>query len=392
MVDTSGKVYAIGQPPEAPTVAISPLGQSLNDYAAFAAGATPPPQSPAWVEAWAREAADAILVAVSQNGAPMLMLAFGVRSHGLVRLAEFIGGTHANGNFPACRPDLQLPLPKSVRDAIAAAFHRARPDIDMVVMERLLDRFDGQPNPFRDAPLCSISPNVALACDLGGGFEAVLERHSRKRKLKKHRSQLRKFESAGGFRYIEAGSEADVRRLLDAFFAMKAHRFRQQGIADVFASADARGALTSLYLGALGQPRPPFILHGLEVGGTIRAVSGSARGGDRVICDFLAFGDDELSSSSPGDFLIFENIRTACEDGCAVFDFSVGDEFYKRQWCDIETRHFDAWIPLTAKGHAMALAGIAMAGAKRMLKENRTVWSLAKRVRALRGSAEPDRG
>ena len=33
-----------------------------------------------------------------------------------------------------------------------------------------------------------------------------------------------------------------------------------------------------------------------------------------------------------------------------IFDFSVGDEPYKRLWCDIETRHIDVVAPLTAKG------------------------------------------
>jgi CelD/BcsL family acetyltransferase involved in cellulose biosynthesis len=184
----------------------------------------------------------------------------------------------------------------------------ARPDVDLILLERELHRLGGVDNPFAAAPLQGVSPNVALAVDLSGGFEAVLERTSRKRKLKKHRSQLRKFEAAGGFRRFEAGSEEEVKRLLDAFFEMKAARFRAQGIADVFAPKQVREALGSLYLAALPMTPRPFALHGLEVGGTIRAVTASARGRDRIVCDFVAFRDDELSVASPGDFLIFENI------------------------------------------------------------------------------------
>ena len=102
------------------------------------------------------------------------------------------------------------------------------------------------------------------------------------------------------------------------------------------------------------RPPPPFVLHGLEVDGTLRAVTGSSRTSTRIICEFGTIADDDLAHASPGDFLFFENIAEACRQGLAVYDFSVGDEPYKRLWCDLETRHFDVIIPLSAKGRLLA--------------------------------------
>src|SRR5690606_39947618 len=48
---------------------------------------------------------------------------------------------------------------------------------------------------------------------------------SAKRKRKKHRSQMRKFEAAGGFRRIIAQTPEETRRLFDAFLEMKEKRF-----------------------------------------------------------------------------------------------------------------------------------------------------------------------
>ncbi|TIL50364.1 MAG: GNAT family N-acetyltransferase, partial [Mesorhizobium sp.] len=76
-------------------------------------------------------------------------------------------------------------------------------------------------------------PNLSLAVDLAGGFDALLSRASGKRRRKRHRSQARKFGAVGSHRRIEARTADEVNRLLDAFFEMKEFRFRKMGIANV---------------------------------------------------------------------------------------------------------------------------------------------------------------
>src|SRR5690606_14626422 len=85
----------------------------------------------------------------------------------------------------------------------------ARPDIDLVSLERLQPDLDGVTNPLLVLP-GQHSPNVSLAADLEGGFDAVLARIGGKRKCKKHRSQTRKFEALGGYRRLCASSPRDV--------------------------------------------------------------------------------------------------------------------------------------------------------------------------------------
>jgi CelD/BcsL family acetyltransferase involved in cellulose biosynthesis len=102
---------------------------------------------------------------------------------------------------------------------------------------------------------------------------------------------------------------------------------------------------------------------------------------DSIICEFGAIAGDELAFASPGEFLFFDNIREACDQGLALYDFSVGDEAYKRLWCDIETRHLDIVVPLTLMGRASALRRRAAAAVKRRVKANRSLWETVKRAR-----------
>ncbi len=347
-------------------------------YAAFCRSAQPStPQNPAFVEAWADEpGSDTVLVSLKRNGRAALMFVVEIVPHGRATIARYPGGRHANGSFPAFAGMDFTGLDQALRTAL----REARPDVDLILLERNEVVRAGRANPFH-TPTSTQSPNVALAVDLDGGFDALLERTSGKRKRKKHRSQIRKFEAVGPYRRYSATTPDEVDRLLAAFYEMKAERFREMGIFDVFAPAAVRNSFRRMFVGALDKPSPDFVLHGLEVGGVLRAVTGSSISGSRLTCEFSSFSDDELSAASPGDFLFFENIREACENGLEIYDFGVGDERYKRLWCDIESRHFDYHLPLTMRGRAVSLSMRATVATKRAIKDNQLVWSLMKKLR-----------
>ncbi|TIN84651.1 MAG: GNAT family N-acetyltransferase [Mesorhizobium sp.] len=265
----------------------------LAAYAEFCRSALfGPAQSAAWVQNWAAETRPDLLVAtLSAEGKPVFSLALEVAARGPFRIARFMGGRHANGNFVAADPNWL-----------------AKADIP------------------------------ALRSVLAG-------------------------------------------RLLDAFFEMKELRFRKMGIANVFGDAQVRGFFRALFMQALAEDRPSFVLHGLEVAGKLRAITGSSRLGKRLICEFGAIAEDDLGHASPGDFLFFDNIQEACETGFEVYDFSVGDEPYKRLWCDIETRHFEVLVPLTVKGRMLALTLRQGARLKAFVKNSPTIWKLTKVLR-----------
>jgi CelD/BcsL family acetyltransferase involved in cellulose biosynthesis len=358
------------------------VGNDLAIYAGVARrGLFSPAQSPIWIENLVRHVRPDFLVAtLARGGQPALSVALEVTRKGPLSIASFMSGRHANGNMPAVTHGFAAGATVADIRALVAAISRARPDIDLIAFDRLASAIGGTPNPLILLPHRQ-SPNLSLAVGLDGGFDALLARASGKRKRKKHRSQTRKFEAAGGFRRIQARTEAETNALLDAFFDMKAVRFRKMGIANVFGEAEVQAFFKGIFAEALKEPRPSFVLNALEVGGRIRAVTGSSSSADRFICEFGAIAEDDVSFASPGEFLFFDNIREACEQGYAIYDFSVGDEPYKRLWCNLEIRQFDALVALTAKGR-MAASGMQLANtAKSFVKNNRLVWSVVKAFR-----------
>jgi CelD/BcsL family acetyltransferase involved in cellulose biosynthesis len=373
-----------------PTFTQSPAGRTVSvgnacvlaEYVDFCSTAlSAPAQGAQWVRHWIAETRpDAILATLSLGSMPVFALALEVVRSGPFRIARFMGGRHANGNFSAAdRTWLRSAGIEDIHPLIAG-IAAARPDIDLITLERLLPELDGLPNPLACLPSFP-SPNLSLAADLSGGFDDFLGRASGKRKRKKHRSQIRKFEAVGTYRRVEARTPQEAHAMLEVFFAMKAVRFCRMGIADVFGDPAVRAFFHALFSEALSEKIPHFMLHGLEVAGKLRAVTGSSVSAGRLICEFGAIAEDDLAHASPGDFLFFENIQEACDRGFEVYDFSVGDEPYKRLWCDTEVQHFEVLAPLTPKGRMLALGLRQTARLKALVKNSPSIWRLTKLLR-----------
>jgi CelD/BcsL family acetyltransferase involved in cellulose biosynthesis len=384
-----GHALRSAQEPSVTILAAAEAG--LRTYAAFCESARfAPPQSPLWVSSWiAAMAPDAVFAFLEREGGASLALALEIEPLGPFRAARFIGGRHANGNHAPTKGAGPSRVSRADLVALVRELRHSRRDIDALILERQLPTLDGAPNPLLQLA-SGQSPNPAFAVSLEGGFAALLERASGKRKRKKHRSQLRKFEAAGGYRHIEASTPAEVERLLASFVEMKRLRLKKIGAPGAFDQPEVQAFFRRLFADALALYPRPFVLHGLEVAGKLRAVTGSSRAADRMICDFCGIAEDEMMQASPGDFLFFENIRAACDEGIGVFDFSVGDEAYKRHWCDIETAQFDIIVALSARGQVLTAGMRAAARAKRFIKGNERIWSFAKRWRKTAAAPSED--
>ena len=362
---------------------------ALADYAAFCRDAIHgPAQHPLWLRSWIMATgADVVIVTLNRLGQPALAIALEVVHEGPFRVARFPGGSHANGNFVAASPRLADPLSAAEGQAVTEALRLARPDIDLVLLQRQNPKQEGIANPLSNLTAVR-SPNVSLAVDLTGGFAGVLERRNGKRKRKKYRLQVRKFEEAGGHRLITAGTPEEAERLVTAFYGMKAARLLGKGIADVFAPIEVQTFFRLLFQGALDYPDPPFVLHGVEVGGTLLAINGCSVTRESFVCEFGGISED-LAGASPGFFIDYHSIDDACGAGKTLYDFSVGEEDYKRSWCDVETWQFDTMLPLTAKGRVAWGCEMARAKAVGFVKSNEALWSMLKQLRARVAGSPP---
>lgn len=340
------------------------------------------PQSFAWIDCWHRYVnADCFVAGIFDADCPILLLPLEVVRQNGMKIARYPGGNHANGNFPWLKRAQAPAVSPKALERLVATIRKARPDIDALSLTRQLEAVDDIDNPLF-ALGQKRNPNPVLMVSLDGGFDAVLDRTNRRRRLKKHRQHERRYEEAGGWRIEKPQTPEESDRVLDLFFAMKAGRFRQMGIRDPFADKAVQAFFKALYGQALMERAPVCELRFLEVGGIIRSIVGKNLTVNGPTAEFAAIADDDMASASPGEFLFFEDIKRCCEAGYAVYSFGVGDEPYKRDWCDIELEIFDTVLPLSAKGRLFVALQSVRSSVASTIKRNPRLWRLAKRIRA----------
>lgn len=336
-------------------------------------------QHPSFLRAWLQHGgAKPVFITVTSDRGGRVLLPLEDMGNGV---AGFVGNRHANGNFPVGTPaDIRaLCASGNALDAIARNPALRSAGIDSIVLERQHTEYQGVANPFV-TERSAVSPNVALSATLGCEFDALLERVSGSRKRKKFRNQMRKLEAVGTVELIIPVDQDDTQTTLQRFFELKADRFREAGIANVFSDKPTQAAFHALFdCGASKEPKTHEI-HALKVGEHTAAVMGCTTIGKRIIVEFSSF-DPAFAHAGPGDLLFFLAIKDACERGFEIFDFGVGDEPFKRSWCDTETWHRDTIIAVSGKGQLIAFARRARTSLVRKLKSSGPLWKLAKAAR-----------
>lgn len=367
-----------------------PLGDVLVEWRAarsYLIAATP--QDIEFAGQWAALVnADCIAVTARSARGIEFLLPLEVIRKGPLTVAQMPGGSHANANFaPTSQAMGGVPADQFLTE-IQKAVRHVRPLIDAVILERLQETLNGLVNPLVQLT-SSISPNVALSFALKPDFKDVLKERNGAKKQKKMRQMQRRMDDRGGWRIFKSDSEAECIYVLDRFFKLKGERLKSMGLRDVFADPKVQSFFKSLYLGELGSPTPRYELHALEVGGDIAAVGGCTINGKQITVEFggICSSDRQLS---PGDILYHLLIEQCCKRDLEIYDFGVGDEFYKRRWCDIETWHRDTFIPLTTKGRIAVSALRQIASVKKSIKNNPRILVIIKKLRGKAKAIEPE--
>lgn len=323
-----------------------------------------------------------MFVQMRANGHGPVLLPLEICANGI---AGFCGGRHANGSFPVGRPEDIAALADLGPDACIDTLRRAGLPTSAIILERQHRHWNGISNPFV-SPASVPSPNPALSLELQGGFDKVLAKRSGKRKRKKWRNQNRKLEAIGAVTYLHPAPVDQIPMLLDRFFALKAIRFREAGISDVFADQKTRAFFRGLFTSGMATSPHSYEVHALMVGNEAVAIIGCTIHDGRLTVEFGTF-DERFYNAGPGELLFFSAIRHACERGVSTFDFGIGDETYKRGWCDIETHHADTAIGLSAFGKARALLHVTRSRLVARVKADPRLWAFARKIRQMRSGS-----
>lgn len=348
-------------------------------------GSATPYQSYRWISSYldhvdAPDGAEAAFMLLKdQAGRPLMLLPLVVGTHGGVRIARFIGGKHSNFNAPLLAPQARNLTPEAITAALMAGGRSSGIDLYRFINQPL--DWQGNANPLAGLP-AQPSPSAGYKFSLAADAEAVLKAQLSKDTRKKLRQKEGKLAEIGPVRYVKPAPGAEAQAMLSAFLALKAARFKDQGIDDPFAGAGVQAFLEAV------TEDGTLEFHALMVGERPAAIYAGVADASRFCGVVTAFdAAPEIARSSPGDILLTHMVRDMCARGLETFDLGVGEAHYKSKICDQSEPLVDTLLPVTLRGR---LAGTAFGwggGLKRWLKQSPTGQKMIAGIRKLKTRA-----
>jgi CelD/BcsL family acetyltransferase involved in cellulose biosynthesis len=221
-----------------------------------------------------------------------------------------------------------------------------------------------------DCPQLTIMP---------GASPTTLVSHSLRRRLKSKEGKLKLLP---GYRYCVATTDAEIERLLDAFFRIKPQRMAEQKLPDVFAEPGVEDFIRNACMTSLPGGGRAIDMHALECDSEVIAIFAGVADGHRFSMMFNTYTTSVNARYSPGLILIRNIVDHYAERGYCALDLGIGSDDYKRFFCKGNEPIFDCFIPLSLRG---AIAAAAMSGinrAKHLVKHTPALLHMAQKLRS----------
>jgi CelD/BcsL family acetyltransferase involved in cellulose biosynthesis len=318
-----------------------------------------------------------IVVGVNAKRAPLFLWPLGRRTDHGCRIAEFLGGKHANFNMGLWRRDVAA---KITPDELRAVLFQLSNQADVLKLIHQPMTWAGATNPLALLPHQKAA-NTGFSGALVPDFEDLLRARTNAAARKKMRKKERALADFGAVRFKRVSGAAGIRVALDVFFKQKNARMRSIGVPDVFSEPGVRRFIEAA---ATDSHEASIELYTLSVNDIIVATMGGIVAGGRFSAMFNSIAEGRYAVESPGEQLLLRVVRDCCERGLTTLDLGIGESHYKNLFCRDAEPLFDCYLPLTARGRLHAAAFKTVAACKRGIKQNTAFWSVVRAARRLR--------
>ena len=319
-----------------------------------------------------------IVIAYDAERRPLLLLPLALGHEHGVRTACFMGGKHATFNMALWDRDFAAAATSADLDVLISAI-RARSEADVLALTQQPLDWRDLANPMallphqasaNDCPLMTIVPEEPPTARISNSF---------RRRLK---GKERKLQALPGYRYYVATADADVKRVLDWFFAVKPKRMAEQKLPNVFADPGIEEFVRDACMAQLPGGGRAIDIHALECDEEVIAIFAGVADGHRFSMMFNTYTLSANSKYSPGLILMRDIVDHYAGHGYRALDLGIGSDEYKRLFCKGDEPIFDSFIPLSLRGKLAATAMSGVNRAKHLVKHNPALFELAQKLRA----------
>ncbi len=343
-----------------------------------------------YLAAWQRhigareKIAPAIVVGRRAGGEILFLLPLAVENDGLVRRLTWLGQDLCDYLAPLLAAD----FPRSIgAEKFAALWQEIETLLqknpllrhDLVELRKMPERVGAQANPCLQLSVL-LHPSGAHLAKLQGDWESFYFDKRSSATRRRDRSKRKRLAEHGKIRMLTPTDDGEIIRTIETLIRQKSGALARMGATDLF----ARPGVREFYLDLATNPRTRDHVHvsRLEIGATPASTNLGFQYRGRYYYVLASYDEGEISRFGPGAAHLCDLMQRACELGLGEFDFTIGDESYKFEWSDTETRLYDHLTAVTARGIPVVILLRVLSWAKRTIKRTAILWRAYRGLRA----------
>jgi CelD/BcsL family acetyltransferase involved in cellulose biosynthesis len=333
----------------------------------------------------ARGTQPAIVFGRDERGALLFILPLAIEAHGPLRCLTWLGSELCDYNMPILAKEFsEAVTPERFatlwRETIALMRAERLFRFDWIDLQKMPDLVGTQRNPFAGLDV-AVHPSGAYVATLGQSWDAYYAQMRSASTRKRERRQFKHLAEHGEVRLVDVKERADIARTVDTLIRQKSQSFARMGVHDLMARPGCQAFYRDITTDA--DARDVIHVSRLDVGTQAVATGLGLRFRGSYYLILTSYEDGALTRFGPGRAHLNELIRHAIAGGFRHFDFTVGDEPYKRDWSDIELTLYDYLAPATLRGRLVVGLVRTFRRAKRFIKQTPALWHAFSKARSL---------
>jgi CelD/BcsL family acetyltransferase involved in cellulose biosynthesis len=347
-----------------------------------------------WLSAWQRHIGarqgvrPVIVVGRFDDDGIAFILPLGVERRYLARRLCWLAQDLCDYNGPLLARDF---AGRVTPETFLAAWHelqlqtRCEPLLrfDWIEFEKMPETIGAQINPFIHL---GVTPNRSSAylTRLGANWQQFYFDKRSSATRRRDRAKRRHMSAYGEVGFTTAADVEDAGRTLEILMQQKSRALTRKGIADIFAPPGHR----EFYRELAANPQLRQLVHisRVDVGAACAATNLGLVFGDCYYHVLASYADGEVAHYGPGALHLRELMAYAITRGLQRFDFTIGDEPYKLEWCDIVLKLYDYTAAATWRGAPARAISSVRRRIKRVIKQTPLLWRMTSQARAAIGS------
>ena len=355
-------------------------------------------QTHEWLSVWQRvigcreDTRPAIVIGRDRAGATLFLLPLATRRARFCRELVWLGSDLCDYNGPLLAPGFSAVLD-------AAGFARLWTRIDREIrksprlvhdfarLEKMSAMVGAQPNPMLFLPT-SPHPSGAYLTRLAPSWDEFYGTKRSSDTRQRDRSKRKRLNALGEVRLDEPEGQVAVLRALETLMRQKSGSFARMGVSNLF----EKPGYAEFYTALATAPETTRLVHvsQLKVGDEAAAVNVGLTFRGRYYHLLASHTDNQrMARFGPGATHMHEILRRAIDSGHEYFDFTIGDEKYKTDWCDDRQVLRDHVRASSLRGAIGAWLVKAHARIKRLIKQTPFLWEAFRKARAAAARFRP---